>query len=57
MCECLLETYEKTVITELEICELLVHTTYRLGLEPVDPLGISPRADAQTEVCVTWEEK
>jgi hypothetical protein len=49
MCECLLETCDQA--------EVLVRTTYRLGSNPVEPESFTPRAVAQGEVSVTWNEE
>jgi hypothetical protein len=55
MCECLLEKKENVRMPEDDVAYCLeVHTTYKLGCNAVDPLGYIPRAEAQSEMVLTW---
>ena len=53
MCECLLEGTSE-VIERDALVE--VHATYKLGLDPIDSYGITPRIDIATNVQVTEDE-
>lgn len=53
MCECLLEGFGKTETPEHDVY-VQVHATYKLGSEPADPLGFTPRALAETELRALW---
>jgi len=54
MCECLLEAYETVETPSEQVCQLEVHTTYQLGLDPVDPLHSQPRVKAEAELRAIW---
>jgi hypothetical protein len=54
MCECLLEAYEQSEIPEEQTCDFRVHAKYRLGLDPIDRQGCTPRVKAEAEVSVAW---
>jgi hypothetical protein len=54
MCECLLEGHDPA---ELEMCDLQLHTIYKLGLDAVDPEACTPRATAEAEVRARWHQE
>ena len=55
MCECLLERKDIVQMPEDDVTyRLEVHTRYKLGCDAVDPLGYLPRAEAQSEMVLTW---
>lgn len=56
MCETLLDTNHKTEIPDQD-CELHLHTTYNIALDTVDPDTLTPRANAETELSVTWDQE
>ena len=40
-----------------EDCELHLHTTYKIALDTVDPETLTPHANAETELSVTWHQE
>jgi hypothetical protein len=54
MCECLLERKENVQASEDAAYSLEVYTRYKLGCDAADPLGYTPRAEAQSEMVLTW---
>ena len=56
MCECLLEGYGEADTPERDI-SVQVRATYKMGTEPVDPNGCTPRVSAAAELRTVWVEE